>query len=107
MRLDSGRDLVSVSTAPLVHFTDNHFRVIACIDWQGRQADFSIPPLIALPDTALHAQRRKRWNRAFSTAALKEYEEIIAMRASDLLELLSAKTEKDVVDLNKCFGWFR
>lgn len=66
-----------------------------------------MPPIIALPDTSLHAQRRKRWNRAFNSAALKEYEEIISNRASDLLELLSTKTETDIVDLNTLFGWFR
>lgn len=79
--------------------------LIARIDWEGRQTDYSrMPPLIALPDTNLHAQRRKRWNRAFNSAALKEYEETIAMRASDLLELISSK--KGIVDLNLYFGWF-
>lgn len=72
--------------------------------WEGRATDFTNPALIATPDQSEHARRRKLWNRAFSSASLKGYEEIIAGRVTQLVEILSSKN--DVVDLNTWFGWF-
>ena len=78
---------------------------MAHVDWEGRQADYENPTLIGSPDPTSHAQRRRLWNRALSSAALKEYEETLAKRVTDLYELLS--TQKDVIDMNLWFGWFR
>lgn len=46
--------------------------------------------LIATSDPSEHARRRRPWNRAFSTAALKEYHPIIHKRATQLTERLGS-----------------
>ncbi|EMD39450.1 hypothetical protein CERSUDRAFT_111756 [Gelatoporia subvermispora B] len=51
-----------------------------------------------------HQAKRKPWNRAFNSTALKGYEGIISNRAEQLADLLSR--EKDNVDLGVRFSWF-
>ena len=70
----------------------------------GALPDGSSPSLVSLTDTKEHASRRKRWNRGFTSAALKEYEEVIAKRATELVGWLS--NEKGTVDLNVWFARF-
>ncbi len=55
-----------------------------------------------------HAARRRIWNRAMSTNALKEYEEIIADRALELADCLDAQISqwKGVVDLCQWLNFF-
>ncbi|KAI9069564.1 cytochrome P450 [Trametes sanguinea] len=60
--------------------------------------------LIAEADPHEHARRRKPWNRAFNSAALKGYEEIIARRLHALADGLAA--QKGEVDLGKWIGYF-
>lgn len=72
--------------------------------WEGRNPDVTNPSLLATPDQQEHARRRKLWNRAFTTSALKEYEEFISKRASELIDYL---TSNQTVDLNVWFGRFR
>ncbi|OCH87257.1 high nitrogen upregulated cytochrome P450 monooxygenase 2 [Obba rivulosa] len=48
-------------------------------------------------------EKRKRWNRAFSIAALKNYEEVISRRAIQLVDLLAREKS---VDLGVRFSWF-
>ncbi|KAI0319719.1 high nitrogen upregulated cytochrome P450 monooxygenase 2 [Amylostereum chailletii] len=50
--------------------------------WDNRT---SAPSLIAQRDPVAHAQQRRPWNRAFSSAAMKDYEVIIAQRARQLV----------------------
>ena len=60
--------------------------------------------LIAEHNAHEHTRRRRPWNRAFNTAALKGYEEFIAKRATELVEGL-AKHEPEV-DLGKWINNF-
>ncbi|KAI0643598.1 high nitrogen upregulated cytochrome P450 monooxygenase 2, partial [Trametes meyenii] len=60
--------------------------------------------LIAESNPHEHARRRRPWNRAFSTAALKGYEEIIGRRVTQLVDALSA--QKGAVDLGKWIDFF-
>lgn len=60
--------------------------------------------LIAEQVTQEHARRRKPWNRAFNTAALKGYEEIVAKRVTELADGLAS--QKSEVDLGKWIGYF-
>ena len=46
------------------------------------------PSLIAQRDPVKHMHQRKPWNRAFSSAALKEYEVIVAKRTRQLIGCL-------------------
>jgi len=51
-----------------------------------------------------HQAKRKPWNRAFNSSALKGYEGIISRRAEQLVDRLSR--EKENVDLGVRFSWF-
>ena len=52
--------------------------------------------MIGIEDMANHLTRRRAWNRAFSSAAITEYEEIVARRAMQLVQRL--EDDKAVVD---------
>ena len=67
----------------------------------------SAQQLVSLVDIREHARRRRPWNRAFSVPALKEYEEIIARRAEQLVELFAAHAkEGKPANAGKCAGSF-
>ena len=77
----------------------------------------NIHALISLQDTDEHYRRRKIWNRAFSTTAVKDYEGTLEFRAvqlADELEKRSARKAKggnnvamgETVDLNVWFSYF-
>ena len=69
--------------------------------------------LIAQPDPILHMQQRKPWNRAFSSAAMKEYEIIVSMRVGQLVGCLEDIIERSdekanvVVDMTQWMKYFR
>jgi len=63
------------------------------------------PSLIATRDLAVHAQKRRRWNRAFNSAALKDYEEIIREKSKEFVESLGNRLEQEI-DLNEWMGYF-
>ena len=73
--------------------------------WDGRNMYTSPPALIACRDSAMHAKRRRPWNRAFNTTALKEFQPTIVKRAHQLVEGLAAKKGR-VVDLAQWFSFF-
>jgi cytochrome P450 len=73
--------------------------------------------MISLQDIDEHHRRRKIWNRAFSTTAVKDYEQKLELRATELVEELakragkSAKAGKmtsaiETVDLTTWFSYF-
>ena len=67
----------------------------------------SAEQLVSLVDVREHARRRRPWNRAFSGPALKGYEEYVARRASQLVDLFARHGERgEVADVSKCLGWF-
>lgn len=59
-----------------------------------------------------HATRRKRWNRAFSTVSVKEYEPIVIKRALQLVDELQRRSTKEqpnaqnYVDLAQWLSFF-
>ncbi|EKM53670.1 uncharacterized protein PHACADRAFT_211341 [Phanerochaete carnosa HHB-10118-sp] len=63
--------------------------------WDGRAFKPPVLPLVGLREVAEHSRRRRPWNRAFSTAALKEYEPVIAKRGAQLVEILAERKEAD------------
>ena len=71
------------------------------------------PSLITQRDPIKHAHHRKRWNRAFSSVALKEYEVIVAKRVRQLVGCLedivheSDRKEGTVLDMAAWFNYFR
>ncbi len=70
----------------------------------GRNLHQPILPLIAIMDPIEHARRRKPWNRAFSTAALKEYQPIVTRRTAQLIEGLMG--EVGTTDLAKWISYY-
>ncbi len=67
------------------------------------------PMLVALQDPIVHVHQGKHWNRAFSSAAMKEYEVIFAKRVRELVgfvEDLLQRSDCAVVDVNKWFKYF-
>ncbi|OJA16411.1 hypothetical protein AZE42_05499 [Rhizopogon vesiculosus] len=73
--------------------------------WDGRMAEQStIRTLISVRDAAEHSRRRKPWNRAFSSAALKGYEEILGKRVQQFVAMLEQRTEP--VDLAELISHF-
>jgi hypothetical protein len=76
--------------------------------WEGRH-----PPsnphfsLIGIRDTGAHLQRRKRWNRAFSTAGVKDYEPILKRRVDQLADALQSASEAgQALDLAEWISFF-
>ncbi|EGN99144.1 hypothetical protein SERLA73DRAFT_181973 [Serpula lacrymans var. lacrymans S7.3] len=74
--------------------------------WDGRMAEqTNTRTLITIKDPVEHARRRRPWNRAFSIAALKGYEEIIAKRAREFVTGLEHKVGERV-DLAELINHF-
>ena len=69
--------------------------------------------LIGQRDPILHMHQRKPWTRAFSSAALKEYEIIVAKRVRQLVGCLEDIIERSdekasaVVDMTRWMKYFR
>ncbi|KAJ7760753.1 cytochrome P450 [Mycena maculata] len=73
--------------------------------WDGRVPENrGARPLLALRDPEEHARRRRAWNRAFSTPALKDYGILIDARISQLVDILNTKVETPL-DLSKWLGF--
>ncbi|CDO69439.1 hypothetical protein BN946_scf184791.g34 [Trametes cinnabarina] len=70
----------------------------------GRLLSMTDLPLVAIMDPVVHAKRRMPWTRAFSVAALKEYEPTVAQRVHQLVQVLQAQ-EKEVI-IGKFFNYF-
>ena len=65
------------------------------IVWEGRFSKGEPPSLLAMRIAHEHARRRKRWNRAFNTAAVKGYEPIVQKRALQLVDELEKRSTKN------------
>ncbi|KAI0632330.1 high nitrogen upregulated cytochrome P450 monooxygenase 2 [Trametes polyzona] len=70
----------------------------------GRVRTISNLPLPGIMDPAVHHERRKPWSRAFSAAALKEYEPQVASRANQLVETL--ERQKGEISLGEYINYF-
>ncbi|KAK7037645.1 hypothetical protein VNI00_010864 [Paramarasmius palmivorus] len=76
--------------------------------WDGRFPETQkVFPITALQDTELHRQRRGPWNKAFGSAALKEYELLVAQRTALLGDRLAEVSGKGKpVEFGKWMGWY-
>ncbi|KAH9888087.1 high nitrogen upregulated cytochrome P450 monooxygenase 2 [Cubamyces lactineus] len=70
----------------------------------GRLLTATDLPLVGIMDPHVHAERRKPWNRAFSAAAVKEYEPLIASRATQLVQTLEKQSGEVVI--GRFFNYF-
>lgn len=68
--------------------------------------------LVAQRDPILHMQQRKPWDRAFSSAVMKEYEIIVAKRIRQLVGCLEEMVQRSddkvnaVVDMTQWLKYF-
>lgn len=62
--------------------------------WEARRVPGRTISLVALQDRDEHQRRRKPWNRAFSTASVKGYEEMLEFRVKQLVEELNKRAER-------------
>jgi cytochrome P450 len=60
--------------------------------------------LIAIRDKTEHTRRRRPWTRAFSTNALKDYEELVIKRVTQLVDALAV--QKAAVDMTQWISFF-
>ncbi len=61
--------------------------------------------MLGMTNIAEHLRRRRPWARAFSGAALKEYEPMVASRALQLVQVL--QSQKGEVDIGKWVNYHR
>ncbi|KAL5498826.1 hypothetical protein ACEPAH_2181 [Sanghuangporus vaninii] len=73
--------------------------------WKARTPHSSAPTLIAIRSTQEHARRRKRWNRAFNSSAVKEYEQVVQKRALQLISELEKRSVKNGVHSVSLAEW--
>src|ERR1700733_10951682 len=73
--------------------------------WYNRVADGQSPSLIGTQDPVEHKRRRKTWDRAFSTAAIRNYEEIVVRRARQLVEQFEKRAGHEI-DLSMWMSYF-
>ena len=74
------------------------------IVFEGRHLWPKTPSIIRFREPQDHQRRRRPWNRAFNSAALKGYEDIVSKRVVELSDQLAL--QKSEVDLGKWIGWF-
>ncbi|KAJ6468280.1 cytochrome P450 [Mycena sanguinolenta] len=73
--------------------------------YQARKDPKAPSNLIVLQGEA-HANRRRLWNRGMSTESLKDYEAIIAKRATQLLDCLADAPDPNILDLSAWISYF-
>jgi cytochrome P450 len=75
--------------------------------WNARHTPGRVRSLVGLQDPAEHRERRKAWTRAFSSAAVKGYEEIVAYRVNQLAVELEkhAASKSGVVEPVDMANW--
>ncbi|KIM78409.1 hypothetical protein PILCRDRAFT_11126 [Piloderma croceum F 1598] len=73
--------------------------------WYNRVADGQPSSIIGTQDPVEHKRRRKTWDRAFSTAAIRNYEEIVVRRARQLVEQFEKRAGQDI-DLSTWMSFF-
>nr|BAL05148.1 cytochrome P450 [Phanerodontia chrysosporium] len=73
--------------------------------WQGRHFWTEVHTLIGFRGPKAHQRRRRPWNRAFNTAAMKEYTPLMQNRVRELGDALVAR-QGQVVDLAEWIGFF-
>ncbi|KAI0265785.1 cytochrome P450 [Gloeopeniophorella convolvens] len=105
----TGPNELSIREPSLIHPVLGQGGIPKGTRWESRPGP---PSLIAQRDPVKHMHQRKPWNRAFSSAALKEYEVIVAKRVRQLVSRLdgiareSPRKEGVVLDIGMWLSFF-
>ncbi|KAJ3538505.1 hypothetical protein NM688_g6512 [Phlebia brevispora] len=70
-----------------------------------RQQPNGTTSLLNIVDPVEHAARRRTWNRAMNSAALKDYEDIVKSKVNELMECL-AQRQSQVIDISDWMSYF-
>ena len=96
------RGLVRLScTTSLQHMV---VLMVRYLGWIGGSLTYKNLPMVGISDTELHLQRRRPWTRGLGPAALKDYEAIVAARASQLAHRL--EEQHGTVNLGRWLNYF-
>ncbi|KAI0808392.1 high nitrogen upregulated cytochrome P450 monooxygenase 2 [Fomes fomentarius] len=71
----------------------------------GRMLTTENLPMIGIEDTRAHLLRRRAWNRAFTSNAVSQYEELVGVRARQLVQRLEEHRGQEV-SLQKWMDYF-
>lgn len=88
------------------------FYLLSFLEWDGRSfgaGDLKgFDTLIAIRDTAIHAEMRAPWNKAFTAEPMKTYEELLVPRIIELNDRLRKVCSKGTaqVDIAKWLSCF-
>ena len=83
----------------------SHHDKINVAGWYNRLPVNEEPSLIAHRNPVEHKRRRKLWDRAFSTIAIKNYDDIVVRKASELVEQLEKRVGQEI-DLSMWMSYF-
>ena len=72
-------------------------------DYLGMTLTHDGLPMVGIQDVDEHLRRRRSWNRGLNSAALKEYEPLMAGRVAELARLLPNLPDK-VIQLDDQFA---
>ncbi|KAH9029477.1 high nitrogen upregulated cytochrome P450 monooxygenase 2 [Lactarius pseudohatsudake] len=104
-----GPNELSIRDPSLIHPILGQGGLLKGPRWEGRAGP---PMLVAQRDPILHMHQRKPWNRAFSSAAMKEYEIIVAKRVRQFVGCLDDMIQRSdhkantVMDINRWLKYF-
>ena len=65
-------------------------------DWSNRDPGGHLPSLLTTIDPVQHKQRRRTWDRAFNTAAIRNYDEIIIRKTRELLDQFEKRAGQQI-----------
>ena len=95
-------------TSPLFSYTFclwSHNTTLNAVGWYNRSPSRGPASVIAITDPVEHKRRRRTWDRGFSTAAMRNYEEIVTRNARELVEQFE-KREGQEIDLSMWLSYF-
>lgn len=73
--------------------------------WEARRPPFEPIAVISIREPHRHSQRRRAWNKAFTSMSLKDYEPMLISRVQQLIECLESHTNSkmDLTYWLSCF----
>lgn len=78
---------------------------IQTTDWYNRVPKGVPGGVITLQDPAEHKDRRRIWDRAFNTSAVKIYEEVVVDKTRELVEQLERRAGQEI-DFSRWMSYF-
>ena len=85
-----------------------HHAFTLCIEqlvYSGRVQKTGVTALLNIADPVEHAARRRTWNRAMNSAALKDYDGIVKAKVTELMDALAQRVTQ-TLDISQWFGFF-